>query len=259
MDREPLCVNALLAQDEPPPFTVINPAGTSAAVLVCDHASNLVPRGLKGLGLNAKVLDSHIAWDPGAALVSKLLSNTLDAALVLSGYSRLVIDCNRPLESPESIPENSAGVCISGNQALTLTAKKQRIESLFLPYQHAIAQLLEQRSRPTVLISIHSFISELYGKKRPWQVGVAGYCDHRLARALYTALRQTDGLVVGFNQPYTIEEKFDYTLPIQGEESGLHCAMVEIRQDEIANIINAQNWAKRLANAWRMAEPVLAI
>jgi N-formylglutamate amidohydrolase len=29
--------------------------------------------------------------------------------LVLSGYSRLAIDCNRPLESPASIPARSEG------------------------------------------------------------------------------------------------------------------------------------------------------
>lgn len=259
MSREPDCGNALLVKSEPPPFTVINPGGTSAVVLVCDHASNLIPRSLDNLGLNAKVLNTHIAWDPGAAVVAKSASSTLDAALVLSGYSRLVIDCNRPLKSPESIPEQSAGVWIPGNQNLTLAERKQRIAELFIPYQQAIARLLERRSGPTVLISIHSFVPELYGKKRPWQVGVSGYCDHRLARALYSALRQTDGLSVGFDQPYAIEAEFDYTLPIQGSKRGLHCAMVEIRQDEIASINNAQRWAERLTKAWSVAESVLAL
>jgi predicted N-formylglutamate amidohydrolase len=85
------------------------------ALLVCDHAANRVPRQLGSLGLDAAQLADHIAWDPGAAVVARRLSAHLDAPLVLSGYSRLVIDCNRPLGHPQSIAEQSAGVPIPGN------------------------------------------------------------------------------------------------------------------------------------------------
>ena len=259
MDRVPYRANTLLQQDEPPPFTVINAVGTSKVVLVCDHASNLIPLCLKNLGLSATDLDSHIAWDPGAALVAKYLSTALDAPLVLSGYSRLVIDCNRPLDSPESIPESSAGVRIPGNENLTRADRKRRISQIFFPYQQAISQLLEQRNRPTVLISVHSFVAEIQGENRPWQIGVAGYGDDRFARALFSELDNLDGVEVGFNQPYAIEAEFDYTLPVQGTERGLHCAMVEIRQDELGTASSAQEWALRLAKSWRVAGSVLDI
>jgi predicted N-formylglutamate amidohydrolase len=102
----------LLADDEPPAFEVVNTNGASQFVLVCDHASKRVPRCLNNLGLTDEQLDDHIGWDPGAAEVARLLSKNLNAPLVLSGYSRLVIDCNRPLQSVQSIPEQSAGVMV---------------------------------------------------------------------------------------------------------------------------------------------------
>lgn len=252
-------VNPFLEQDEPPSYSMLNPAGKSALVLVCDHASNLVPRRLKGLGLSEEELNTHIAWDPGAAQVAKFLSLKLDAPLVLSGYSRLVIDCNRPLTSPQSIPEHSAGVHVPGNQNLCFAEKEQRIENLFWPYQNAIAHLLQQRKQPTVLISIHSFTPNLNGEHRPWHAGVAYYRDDRLARMLYSALQQVKELVVGFNQPYTIDSEVDYTVPEQGEVRGLLCAMVEIRQDEIDDSIKSANWAQRLAKAWNVSELSLSI
>lgn len=259
MHTEDDCEKALLGCNDPAPFSVINTAGKGTVVLLCDHASNKVPSRLNCLGLSADVLNTHIAWDPGAAFVAKYLSIALDSVLILSGYSRLVIDCNRPLESQELIPEHSAGTYIPGNRKLSLNAKKKRIEEVFLPYHHGIDRLLDEHNGSTVLISIHSFVPELYGKTRPWPIGIAGYRDDRLAHALWMALCQTNELVVGFNEPYAIEEKFDYSLPIHGGGRGLHCAMIEIRQSEIGSIIDAKSWAKRLAYAWNLAKQNLAI
>jgi predicted N-formylglutamate amidohydrolase len=92
----PSPVSRLLDLEDPPPFTVINPDGRFPLVLVCDHASNAVPAALKQLGLGQGELARHIAWDIGAAGVTRRLAARLDAPAVLCGYSRLVIDCNRP-------------------------------------------------------------------------------------------------------------------------------------------------------------------
>ena len=86
---------ALLASDEPPACEVINAGGAGTAFLVCDHASNRVPRLLGNLGLEPAQLADHIGWDPGAAEVARRLSGHLDAP-GLSGCSRLAVDCNRP-------------------------------------------------------------------------------------------------------------------------------------------------------------------
>ena len=86
-----------------PPVVVVNEAGRSPFVLLCEHASRLFPAGYGRLGLPAAELDRHIAWDLGAAEVAMRLACILDAPLFLAGYSRLLIDLNRPPESPTRV------------------------------------------------------------------------------------------------------------------------------------------------------------
>ena len=245
----------LLESAEPPPFQIVNARGKGSAVLVCDHASNRVPRRMHDLGLTSQQLADHIGWDPGAADVARALSELLDAPLVLSGYSRLVIDCNRPLQSPESIAEQSAGVAVPGNRNLSARDREQRIATFFRPYHQAIDQLLDaRRHQPALLLSIHSFAAVLDGQRRPWHVGVAYRHDDRLAQRLHEALSERGDINVGYNQPYPIEDAFDYTIPVHGEGRGLASAMIEIRQDEIQSPATAATWATRLAHAFRTVE-----
>ena len=240
----------LLEPAEPAAFELVNARGKGSAMLVCDHASNRVPRRMHELGLNSQQLADHIAWDPGAADVARALSALLDAPLVLSGYSRLVIDCNRPLQSRESIAEQSAGVPVPGNRYLSAQDRERRIATFFQPYHQAIHKLMDARRRqPTVLLSIHSFAAVFNGQHRPWHAGVAYRHDHRLAQRLHQALRQRGDINVGYNQPYPIDDAFDYTIPVHGEGRGLASAMIEIRQNEIQSPATAAAWATRLAHA----------
>ena len=87
-------------KDDPPPVTILNLAGVSPFVLVCEHASNFIPERYGRLGLPEAELLRHIAWDIGAAELTRALVSRLDAPAFLAGASRLLIDCNRPLGSP---------------------------------------------------------------------------------------------------------------------------------------------------------------
>ena len=247
----------LLADDEPQAFEIVNATGASQLVLVCDHASNRVPRCLDNLGLTPEQLGEHIAWDPGAADVARLLSLKLDAPLVLSSYSRLVIDCNRPLQSPQSIPEQSAGVLVSGNQNITAADRACRVKNVFVPYHHAINQLLAARQNtPTVFLSLHSFSPSLEGQQRPWHVGISSWRDHTLATLLINALKKYNDILVGENEPYAIDTEFDYAIPVHGEGRGLPSAIIEIRQDGIRTAAGVAVWAERIAKAYRETERV---
>jgi predicted N-formylglutamate amidohydrolase len=245
---------SLLGSDEPPPVELVNAGGRSSAVLVCDHASNRVPRRLGSLGLNAVQLADHIGWDPGAADVARRLSALLDAPLVLSGYSRLVIDCNRPLRSAESIAEQSGGVPVPGNHGLSPLERENRINALFRPYHDAIDRLIDDRTRrPSLLLSIHSFTPMLNGRPRPWHIGVSHWRDRRLAALMLGALAHIGEFTVGDNEPYPIDDDVDYTIPVHGEGRGLPGVMIEIRQDRIQTAAGAA-WAARLAEAYRLIE-----
>lgn len=246
----------LLAGDEPAAFEIVNADGGGNAVLVCDHASNRVPRRLGTLGLDPTDLAGHIAWDPGAANVARRLSELLDAPLVLSGYSRLVIDCNRPVDSPESMLEQSDGVPVAGNLKLTSADRARRVEGLFRPYHEAISDLLDRRAtRPNMLLSVHSFTGDFAGRRRPWSIGFSYGRDRRFAALALEAMRGDSSLVVGENLPYSVDDATDHTIPVHGENRGLLHVLIEMRQDGIATPGGAAAWAARLAEMFRQVEP----
>lgn len=249
---------SLLTEQDPPAFELVNPDAKSNKVLICDHASNRIPRRLGDLGLGPEALLDHIAWDPGAAAVAQALSVLVDAPLVLSAFSRLVIDCNRPLASSESIAERSAGIEVPANRGLTSAQRRRRVDEVFRPYHRAIGARLDARSEPScLLLSIHSFVANLGGVRRPWSIGVANRQDPRLAVCLIRALQDQNVGPVGDNEPYGIEDAYDYSLPTHGERRGIAHAMIEIRQDGLRYPSDARRWAERLAVACRRAEQLL--
>ncbi len=244
----------LLEAGEPPAVEVVNPDGRSAAFLICDHASNRIPRRLGTLGLSAAEREDHIAWDPGAADMARTLSALLDAPLVLSGYSRLVIDCNRPMDSPQLTAATSGGVPVPGNAAVSPLDRQSRIDELHRPYHDRIEEMLEARAgRSTLLLSIHSFTPELGDGPRPWRIAIAYGRDDRLARLLIPALR-ADGTMVGDNQPYAVGPATDYSIPVHGERRSIPHVLVETRQDGIRTREDAERWAGKLASAYRAVE-----
>ncbi len=239
----------LLGPDDPAPFTLIGEAAPSPFFLIADHAGQLVPAALEQLGLPQVELDRHIGWDIGIAGVTRKLAALLDASAVLQTYSRLVIDCNRPLEASGSIPAVSDGTDIAANVAAGETERAQRVAEIFIPYHDAIRTQLDARAargQPTILLAMHSFTPVYGGIMRPWQAGVLYQRDNRLAMALKPLL-EADGLVVGDNEPYAVSDQTDYAVPVHGEARGLVHLELEIRQDLIADEAGQEAWARRLA------------
>ena len=240
----------LLGAGDPAPFQVHRPQGTSPFILIADHAGQSIPARLGDLGVVQAELDRHIGWDIGIAGVTERLSEMLDAFAILQTYSRLVIDCNRPLEAAGSIVTSSDGTPVPGNQAVDDNEKVARALEIFAPYHARITQELDQRSagpQAPVLIAMHSFTPTFSGTARPWHAGVLYHRDTRLAHALLAALRAEPGLVVGDNEPYAISDGSDYAIPVHGEQRGLLHVELEIRQDLIADAQGQHEWAERLA------------
>ena len=124
----------LLGADDPPPFDIAGRDGSSPFVIICDHASRRLPRALDSLGLSSGALATHIAWDIGALGVARALASALDAFVAWQRYSRLVIDCNRPLSSPDSIVTRSERTDVPGNANLTAADAAARAAEIFHPY-----------------------------------------------------------------------------------------------------------------------------
>jgi predicted N-formylglutamate amidohydrolase len=250
----------LLGLADPTPFTIHHPQGRSPFVLLADHAGQAIPQSLNGLNIPRAELDRHIGWDIGIAGTTRALAQRLDAFAIEQTYSRLVIDCNRPLASPTLIPEISDGTVIGVNQGLGTAARQARIEAIHAPYQARISAELDRRGdagTPTLLVMMHSFTPVMAGVKRPWHCGVLYHRDKRFAHLLRDALRAEGDLVVGDNEPYAVSDTSDYAVPVHGEGRGLVHVELEIRQDLIADVAGQQAWADRLARIFTTLQPQL--
>ena len=242
--------SSLLALDEADPVSVLRPDGRSPLLLVADHAGVASPRALGPLGVAASEWQRHVAYDIGIAALGAKLADALDATLIRQNYSRLVIDCNRPLEAPTSIPEISELTPIPGNVGLSADARAERARAIFVPYHQRIEAEIESRraaGRLAALLALHSFTPSFKGQARPWHVALLHNRDRRLADRLIGLFKQEPGLVVGDNEPYFVSDATDYTIPVHGERHGLPHALIEIRQDLIAEEAGQQQWAERLA------------
>lgn len=238
MDRSSPGRAGLLAEGDPPPFEIVNPSGRGPMVLTCDHASHAVPAALDGLGLDPADLRRHIGWDAGAAELARRLSRRFDAPAVLSGYSRLVIDCNRSPGHPESILAESDGTPVPGNQGLTPQEAKRRAQALFHPYHEAVAGVLDSigsRGETPAYVALHTFTPNMNGMARPWHFGVLWDHDPRIARPLIEALRRRPGLIVGDNEPYSGRDHGAFSNGHHATPAGLPNAMIEIREDLLAD------------------------
>ena len=248
----------LLSAADPPPFDVLNPDGAAPFLFICDHASRVVPERLGKLGLSDEVLSRHIGWDIGAAEVARHLARRFGASAVFSGYSRLVVDCNRPTDDPTSIPMISDGVVVPGNRGLAAGDIAQRVDACYHPYHRAVRRALKDKERNAAapaLLSIHSCTPVLRGVDRPWHIGVLWDKDGRIAEPLMLALGARGDLCVGDNQPYSARSHSGYSIDTHANGPGLPHVMIEIRQDLIGTSLGATKWAGVLGDA---LAPILA-
>lgn len=243
---------SLLGPDDPPPVAVVNEGGRGECLLLCDHASHVVPRALGGLGLGSVDLARHIAGDIGAASVARHLSARFDAPVVLAGFSRLVIDCNRSLDDPTSIPQISETTVIPANRAVSAEERKRRAEACFEPYHRRVCGFLDgfaARGVVPLILSIHSFTPVFKGVARPWHFGILWNRDPRVPKPLIAGLAKMPGVVVGDNEPYSGQDEYGYTIMHHGARRGLPHVLIEVRDDLIRDEEGVARWAGILGDA----------
>jgi predicted N-formylglutamate amidohydrolase len=238
--------------DWPEAAEVRNEGGRSDLVLLCEHASNHVPAEYRRLSLDEQHLARHIAWDIGAAEVTRKLSERLDAPAFLGAYSRLLIDLNRPLSSAGSIPVRSEDTEIPGNMAIDEAERARRSKMMFTPFHERVAAHLDRRrreGRPTRIATIHSFTPVFLGVARSWHAGILFSKARVFGDAVLTALRRDSALNVDANVPYVITREDDYAVPIHGDDRGIPAILIEMRQDLVSSVAGIEEWAERLAAA----------
>lgn len=213
-------------------------------LLIADHASNNVPRDID-LGIDPRLLDTHIAIDLGVAELAAGINERIGIPAILGGISRLVVDLNREEDAPHVIATASDGHALPGN-AISHEDRLARIERFWRPYHAEVARQIAANA-PHLLVSLHSFTPRLEthpDEDRPWEVGILYNEDDRAARMAIPAL-EAAGVRVGDQLPYS-GKVLNATMNRHGEANGIAYLGIEMRQDLIAAPAGVAHWADLL-------------
>ena len=229
-------------------FEVVAGAADSGLIFVCDHATNAVPERYRQLGLPPCQFERHIAYDIGVEALCRKMASHFNAPLVLSKFSRLLIDPNRGEDDPTVVMRLSDGTIIPGNHPIDHSEISERIRRFHRPYHQAIDQVIESvmgQGVVPIVFSTHSFTPAWKGVARPWQVAMLWDRDPRLASFMIEGFRRDQTLTVGDNEPYVGALKND-TMYRHATSRGLPHGLVEVRQDLISDDAGVEAWASRL-------------
>lgn len=232
------------------PFEIVEGARERGLVLVADHAKRALPEEYGDLGLPAAEFQRHIAYDIGVERVTRRLAALTGAPAVMANFSRLLIDPNRGEDDPTLIRQLYDGTVVPGNYPLAQRERERRLDAFYRPYHDAVAALIasvaEASGAAPFILSVHSFTPVMQGFVRPWQVGVLWDLDDRAPKPLIEMLGEDATLTVGDNEPYDGALRGD-TMFRHAIVNGFAHALVEIRQDLVADEAGADAWADRLA------------
>jgi predicted N-formylglutamate amidohydrolase len=237
-----------IAAVEAESFAVVAGRADAGLILLCDHAGNAFPPEYGTLGLPEAQLRRHIAYDIGAAAVTRAIAAALDVPAVLTRFSRLLIDPNRGADDPTLIMRLSDGAVIPGNRHLDAAERVKRTARYYRPYHDNIENVIERcigAGVPPSIISIHSFTESWKGVPRPWHVGILWDRDARLSGPMLDHFHADGGLIVGDNEPYKGSLEGD-CLWQHATARGLPNALIEIRQDLIRDAQGQRQWAERI-------------
>lgn len=213
-------------------------------VISCEHASNAVPPDVD-LGLPEDILETHVAWDPGALPVARLLSRALGAPLFAGEWTRLLVDLNRSPWNPEVVPAVAFDVPVPGNQGLDAAAVEARMARFHTPYWSAVHGEISRRlakgpDARVLHLSIHSFTGEFRGEIRPMSMGIMMDPNQPLERMVADILLaelEAQGVHAVENQPYDgrADALVTSARPVFGHEryAGVEVELSQNHLDEI--------------------------
>ncbi|TIT65698.1 MAG: N-formylglutamate amidohydrolase [Mesorhizobium sp.] len=232
------------------PFDIVEGDRKRSIVLLADHARRDLPEEYGSLGLPSAEFDRHIAYDIGVEAVTRELAALLGVPALIANFSRLLIDPNRGEDDPTLIRQLYDGTIVPGNYPMAPEERERRLDRFYRPYHDAvgamIASVVQASGQAPFIFSVHSFTPVMQGIKRPWHVGILWDKDDRVARPLIDMLAEDKNLIVGDNEPYDGALRGD-TMFKHAIVNGYAHALIEIRQDLIADQKGILAWAERLA------------
>jgi len=174
-----------------------------ALVLSCEHGGNQIPAPYRGLFRgHARELASHRGWDPGALTLARTMSRSLDAPLVATTVSRLLVECNRSLSHRALFSAFTRGLPRDDKRAI--------LAQYYHPHRGAVEAVVRSAIRSygsVVHVGVHTFTPVLGGRRRNADIGLL-YDPHRKAETVFCEMwmialaRFAPHLHVRGNYPY---------------------------------------------------------
>jgi predicted N-formylglutamate amidohydrolase len=212
-------------------------------VFTCEHASQELPEPWTWPKADRWLIDTHWASDIGAAAFTRRVARLMNAPAILSRFSRLLIDPNRPLDSDTLFRTTADGRTIHLNESLLEAERQRRIDDFYVPYHRAVGAMVS-RSRGDTVFAIHSFTDNYEGDRRTLEVGVLFDDDEEPAYRLMHHLEDS-GFHALPNQPWSGKAGLAYSAVRHAREFGRCALEIEVRQD----LIVEEAFAVRLAQA----------
>ncbi|MBL91777.1 MAG: hypothetical protein CMH56_08220 [Myxococcales bacterium] len=230
-------------------------------VLLCEHASNVVPPPLQTSAQDHPWLQTHWAWDIGVATVIKTVAEQLGCSAVMANFSRLVCDPNRPVSDDTFIRYELEGHALSFNQHINSDEVQRRVETYYEPYHQAVERMIQTRLKMNanfLVFSIHSFTPNYLGQQREVEVGVL-YDDYEKEAHQMRDGFKAHGFDVRLNEPWSGVDGMMFSPHKHGTQHNLVNLELEVRQDLIGNDNQAHGFGLILAKIlkdlcrWRFA------
>jgi len=168
-------------------------------LITCEHGGNRVPARYRAAFAGAeRALASHRGHDPGALQLARDFARRLDAPLVFSTTSRLLVELNRSPGHPQIFSEYS--------RRLPPAMREEIVQRYYAPYRAAVERHVRRGTR-VLHVSSHSFTPRLAGTVRSADIGLL-FDPRREGEAQFCRRWQIDlldrspGLRVKRNYPY---------------------------------------------------------
>lgn len=225
------------------PYTRIRGRRDAALVFTCEHASNRLPEPWSWHEEDHRLVDTHWASDIGAAAFTRRMASLLDAPAVLSEFSRLLVDPNRPLDSSTLFRREAEGRPVQLNASLDEEERQRRLEGLYHPYHDAVREMVGQ-SAAEFVFGVHTFTAEYEGQRRSLEVGIL-FDDEDVAALQLVERLRASGFDAAPNEPYSGKEGLAYSPVHHARAFGRRALEIEVRQDLVVD----ESFAERLAAA----------
>eukprot|EP00743_Colponemidia_sp_Colp-15_P009756 GILK01010681.1.p1 GENE.GILK01010681.1~~GILK01010681.1.p1 ORF type:complete len:302 (-),score=10.51 GILK01010681.1:2-874(-) len=211
-------------------------------LITCEHASDRLPKPYRWSEKDKRLIGTHWSCDLGAKEFAQELAEAVGSMAVLSRFSRLLIDPNRPLASNTLMRDVADGQIVELNEEVTSADHDWRIWRYYLPYHLALGQAAKETD-PSLILAIHSYTSNYEGDIRDFELGVLCTTQDALAKDIATAYKESR-FNVRINEPWSGKEGFMYaadSLAVAGGPGQRKAVMLELRNDKAQDPV----WRKR--------------